>query len=906
MINTLPNPLDLEKITVKITCTKDEKQVFGSGTLVLYNKVYYVLTAAHCLCDDQKIPFEKNNIAMCTCDKNKLQVLNVDYLQIDDEEDYAVVKVSITHNIKIPSITILQEPIPQYCLLEGVPGSKHFPKNYIFRYVSENIYQYSGPNPDSILHPEDIWDGMSGGGLFCVDGNQTIYMIGYLKGHGDNLSSNNEFKCFSSVRFMNFLTNLPFKEKLEFKKPSFEIDSAGSVKILIRQEELAVRQNDMFVSNYINRYQKKFSKIKTFLYPNDNLDFYDVYFPLTIKLANSNIRLKGAVYEEPIKVKETIDHVFVNNNAVSIIASAGAGKTMLMKHIFLTSLRNRSCNGYTIIPVMVELRNLNDKPEVSIKDYIRQMFFVKNNPVLVELFEDVISSGQLLIIFDGYDEIDRAVINRRKEEICKLVTDYNENRYLLTSRPDSGADNLEGFVNFNICTLEPNEVDEFIDLQLRGVENGEVLSAKLKNDIKEKNENAGYQNYIKYPLLLSMLISTFTENPKLPDKKSTFYKEVFNTLESKHDARSKSGGFIREKKSKLTSEQIEVVLRKFSAISYKANEFNFTKNYLTDQLNKCKKVPEIDYNTKHLIDDLTSAICILIKDGNIYSFPHRSMQEYFFACFIERLGDAGKERIYKELINHKATDRNIWELLLELDKNSFIQYYVLPILHKFIETMNEKGSVLQNYFSDKTIYIETSYPEIDIPSSLVEKVANFFGISPLAYSLQTLFHEKTKKKYHIRGEYFIQIMRILIQQEMYFKNKEDITTSYTYKESIHYISRISHIVCNLTEDYNQKDNFLNSDKTLNLPKFLKYLNSLSKKTIYSFGDSLLRDLRHDLPPEIRILTFFPEIDSWLTEYGFKEIVGDYVSQIKVLANRLEEELNASKKEDEDFLDELLN
>jgi len=96
---------------------------------------------------------------------------------------------------------------------------------------------------------------------------------------------------------------------------------------------------DTGIVKYVDSIREKFIKTKTFLYRLETVNFYDIYFPITLR------HLKQIDY----KIDE-IEGLFENSNFISIIGNAGSGKSMLLKHVFLKSIMQ-----VVKIPIVVEL-----------------------------------------------------------------------------------------------------------------------------------------------------------------------------------------------------------------------------------------------------------------------------------------------------------------------------------------------------------------------------------------------------------------------------------------------------------------------------------------------------------------------------------------------------------------------
>jgi hypothetical protein len=146
--------------------------------------------------------------------------------------------------------------------------------------------------------------------------------------------------------------------------------------------------------------------------------------------------------------------------------------------------------------------------------------------------------------------------------------------------------------------------------------------------------------------------------------------------------------FVREKQSGLSKEVFEEVLRLFSFISYFEEKFVFTSSYLDEKLFQIKeRKKNIQFDNEKVIQDLQVAIGILNKEGLEFTFPHRSLQEFFAAEYIANLNSSNKKLIFEKLISkiknepHVLLDNgNFYSLLKELDNNNFIRYIALPSL----------------------------------------------------------------------------------------------------------------------------------------------------------------------------------------------------------------------------------
>jgi hypothetical protein len=425
------------------------------------------------------------------------------------------------------------------------------------------------------------------------------------------------------------------------------------------------------LSEYVDNYYDKYSKTKTFIYRDERVNFYDIFFPVTL----------GSHQNEKIDSSKELNILFSQRKFITIIGSAGSGKSMLMKHIFLSAVNNT-----LRIPIVVELRNLNDYEE-TIYDYIKAIL-IRNELANSDKFVNrILRDGNFLFLFDGYDEIYSSSKNKITREIEDFVDTYNKNTFVITSRPGSNAEKLQRFDNFYVEPLNKEQITQFVLLQFKNHENLESLDRILA--IIEKPDNKDFEDYLSNPLLLSMFIFTFNAYPEIPKYKNKFYWNVFDTLCTKHDSFSKNGFWLHERKSKLLNDDLENILKWFSYISLFKGKYSFDYKFLKNTLYDISLKLNITADIDDIIYDLTVSISILIEDGTEYTFPHKSLQEYFAASLIKGLNESQKEKIYidKFKILEKFTNGgniNLYKLCYELDKRFFTKFYLIPNAKRYL------------------------------------------------------------------------------------------------------------------------------------------------------------------------------------------------------------------------------
>jgi hypothetical protein len=438
---------------------------------------------------------------------------------------------------------------------------------------------------------------------------------------------------------------------------------------------------ELGLTEYLHSQTDKYYFTNTFIHRNEKIRFRDIYYPLK------------ANYKELTTDFTDLESIFEEYNNITIIGSAGSGKTTIIKHIFLQTVSDSDK-----IPILIELRYLNEfdgNLDQLIVDKVLNARIKPNDSI----FKRALRSGKFLFLLDGYDEIFSLKKQEINRQIEMFVDSYPKNRFVLTTRPGSGIESFPRFHNFQVCSLDNHDVIAFISKIVNDVERKERIS-KLVVD----PGNSNYFEFLRNPLLLSMFILAFENHPEIPKRKSAFYRNVFDTLYSRHDGITKNS-FPRERRTKLQRDDFEYILCVFSYLTLLEGQYSFTHEALSDTLKKVEHSTDYEFVISDLIYDLWTTISVLVLDGFEYHFPHRSMQEYFTALFINKLPTDKKHKAYKNLatiLEQSSNDHsfNFWSLCFELDETTFISNFLIPQLKKAYKLLeNKKGeALLDSYF----------------------------------------------------------------------------------------------------------------------------------------------------------------------------------------------------------------
>uniref|UniRef100_UPI003F494318 NACHT domain-containing protein n=1 Tax=Bacillus multifaciens TaxID=3068506 RepID=UPI003F494318 len=417
-------------------------------------------------------------------------------------------------------------------------------------------------------------------------------------------------------------------------------------------------------NSYLNSSVNKFKNVKTIINNHRPVSLYEFYVDVNIKCGDDIINT------------DTIENILRYNNCITIFGSGGTGKSTLFKHLFLDTIRSTE-----LIPIFVELKNINNKEYKNIEEFIYDSLINLNFSLEKEYFLNSLKNGKYVIFLDGYDEIKENKKTIVSDEIIRITNKYDNNYYIVSSRKNNMLE--RGWDNFCDFTMEPLSEEKAIQL-IKNLNYDEDIKNRFLYQLQEEELFKKHKSFCSNPLLLTIMLLTYQEFAEIPDKLHIFYGRAFDVLYSKHDATK--GSFVREKrleKQGLASDDFKNVLSTFSAISYSDSKINFEYDSLIDYIQKAKEFSDLKFDSNDFLIDLVEAVCILTLDGSEYKYQHRSFQEYFTAKFINNLTDDEQKEFLNALLeensNSLRTD-TVFTMLFEMNQTKLEKNLLIPTL----------------------------------------------------------------------------------------------------------------------------------------------------------------------------------------------------------------------------------
>lgn len=456
---------------------------------------------------------------------------------------------------------------------------------------------------------------------------------------------------------------------------------------------------------YLANTRRKNSQIKTIIYRRAPKDLYSFYECIGVKYNGNNIST------------DKISNLFPIGDKIIVTGTGGIGKSILFKHLFLNTIEET-----TYIPVLLELRSFNifDIKEISLFESIYKNLCDNGFELSKEYFEFSMREGAYIIFFDGYDEVNKDKAEKITSEIKSLAEKYNKNKYFLSSRPS------EEFIGWNdYCEVETLKLSKKQALSLvRKIEFDENVKNTFYKELEEHLYEK-YESFASNPLLLNIMLLTFQKHAVIPERLNDFYEEAFVTLFNAHDATKDA--YVRDIRSGLGCEDFKYVFSYLCFKSYFNGEFEFSEGKLIEYLSQAKgKLNRINFMVEDFLEDLTQSVCMLVKEGLIYRFSHRSFQEYFAAWYTCKLTDDIQSKLLLSWIKESDSvlSDSYFMMLYDLQSDKVNKIILCPIIREVRNNYTTYGfsvEFLRMMFSGVSVTKRALRKEVKYSMSLTIK-----------------------------------------------------------------------------------------------------------------------------------------------------------------------------------------
>lgn len=263
-----------------------------------------------------------------------------------------------------------------------------------------------------------------------------------------------------------------------------------------------------------------------------------------------------------------------------------------------------------------------------------------------------------IVLLDGLDEIPDA--ERRRIQIKQVVEDfaraYPRCRIMVASRTYAYQREdwrLTGFSEAILSPFNPGQIGSFVDRWYAYISKARGMKTEDARGRAERLKDAIFKSdrlpsLAERPLLLTLMASLHAwRGGSLPEKREELYADTVNLLldwwESQRIERDNEGKTKNIQPSlaewlKVDRDKVRALLNE---LAFKAHQSqpeaigtaDISRGDLVNGLMDLSQNPDV--NPAKLVDYLSNRAGILIPRGNkVFTFAHRTFQEYLAACYL--------------------------------------------------------------------------------------------------------------------------------------------------------------------------------------------------------------------------------------------------------------------------------
>jgi hypothetical protein len=459
----------------------------------------------------------------------------------------------------------------------------------------------------------------------------------------------------------------------------------------------------------------KIDKVKTIWSAEDEVSLQKFYYPSKIYCE-----------DEEVTINTTTDLPAGNLVIEGIV---GQGKSIFMRYLAASIL---NIEPPSVIPAFIELRTITSKRSISdtISIFLNSIG-VKHTS---DTFDYLASSGKLILILDGFDEIPSELVSDTILELEVLQTKHPELKIIVSSRPRSHIQNVVGFKVLELVPLSADDYDPFVSKL--------ISSATKRFDVIEalRDCSDSIQGIIHTPLMLTLVVIIYQTEKEIPSTLSDFFDKLFGIVFTKHD-RLKAG-FNRQHHSGLSERRLKQLFEAFCFMTIQHGAGRSLSGASFDKAfdDAVKYIPECKCENDAFRKDIVKVACLMLEEGlDTTTFLHKSILDYHAAAFVRDLPDATASTFYATAIKKYRHWEHVLQFLKNIDQLRYAQHYTLKYLP---DALKELSSLIEKENTGELItYLEQIQPQAKI--GLVGNKVSEWGLlksvsSELKYEISDL------------------------------------------------------------------------------------------------------------------------------------------------------------------------
>ncbi|WP_259753272.1 NACHT domain-containing protein [Pseudomonas sp. GCEP-101] len=404
----------------------------------------------------------------------------------------------------------------------------------------------------------------------------------------------------------------------------------------------------------------------------DSLEYLDSV--RTIWSPEKNVSLSGFYYPSKFDINGCATEVCrvtdLGKGSVVVQGIVGQGKSVFLRYLAIQEILS---SDRPRMPVFLELRRLSKS--FGLLDGLKAVLSSYDLSATDEVFKYLAESGKIVILLDGFDELDSEVVKDTAIVIEGLVRAYPGLQVVATSRPRNEIQKMSCFRVMDILPLESSDYAGFLGKLGVDVVKAHSIVEAIESSPSKVSE------LISTPLMLTLVVFVYQSENHIPAELPEFFERLFYTVFTRHDKLKPI--FDRQHYTKLSERKLQSLFEAFCFMSMQLgngrslSSAQFSKAFdLAQEYTDGSDCYEVDFR-----NDITKVSCLMLEEGfGDVTFLHKSIAEYHASAFVKNSDDVFAKRFYE----HAAKNWSMWEAALSflkvIDSYRFAKYFAVEQL----------------------------------------------------------------------------------------------------------------------------------------------------------------------------------------------------------------------------------
>ncbi|MEM9276604.1 MAG: NACHT domain-containing protein, partial [Cyanobacteria bacterium P01_F01_bin.143] len=394
-----------------------------------------------------------------------------------------------------------------------------------------------------------------------------------------------------------------------------------------------------------------------------------------IKVFQRSFRKTEDDYTEFQKASDVV----AKNERLMILGLPGAGKSTFLKQLALYHL-DKPLDGQYVIPIYLQLRTISSIKYESVYQALEKEF-EDYIPRLYKQLNNILKDGQLLILFDGLDEVSSQEFDFVYSGIEELLDKYPNNRFIITCRTKSFSEyKFASFTDVELAQFSKWQIEtmanRWFDSRRIELPDGSLLSGG--SFLEDLYNNKAIVELAANPLILTYLLYNYEQKVgSMPRRKIIVFKQVVKIICERWDNTRRIKRRDAQEIKEINYLDDELIVQLLSFIAYQGfkefpRKIEWSSYELCEQIRDfLDRVLEESIHPEQVLLAIEANNGLMFEDGeDRYIFRTLGLQEYFVANY---LVEARQESIVQDAIEDKlfkASWSEIFPLIADRMTNS--------------------------------------------------------------------------------------------------------------------------------------------------------------------------------------------------------------------------------------------